>query len=167
MFLLVEIVHRPLQSCSSQNASDKNIWKPVAKFSLSDIYIIMPNCHRAQERLTEVGYERNMSWNKLWFSVRVNTPCEAGEKLFCTLKGYNKWKQIPQQAPQICICAQSHTAAATPCSCVHCLRLGTKWTHIKQILNLVFPYVPWFTEIWTFHVSIQITCFDRNSIAIF
>lgn len=82
MFLLVQIVYEPLQSCSSQNVSDKNVWRSAAKFTLSNIYIIMPNCYRNQLRLTKVGYERNISWNKLWFFVRVNTPGEAGDKSF-------------------------------------------------------------------------------------
>lgn len=33
----------------------------MAKFTLSDIYIIMPKRYSAQVRLTEVGYERNIS----------------------------------------------------------------------------------------------------------
>lgn len=138
MFLLVEIPHEPLQSCSSENVSDKNIYRSTK------IYFIW--CLHYHVKLLLCSGEAD--WIGIWEKHILKQtvilcqslyPMWSRGKAFLYPPRIQQMEAIPQEAPQNCICTEPHTAAATPCSCIQHLRLCTNWTHIKQFKILSFP----------------------------
>lgn len=107
MFLLVQIVYEPLQSCSSQSVSDKNVWTSVAKFTLSCQTVTVLTGGWLKWDMRETHPETNCD------SLSKSMPhVKQGKKAFLQPQRTQQIEAIPQNF----ICTESYTAAAKPSS---------------------------------------------------